>query len=184
MARRSHFVSPRRAASSIDVLRDGPSQTQLLKLFVLVCVGALALIRVLQAERGHAPVRAPAWQADADARAQHAERSIRRQHANLTGQTTLLSVDVPPSDVSSHSKVHVLTFADKPTIYLDVLAASVSHFNDGEPLHVLGLSRRRTPTITGPRWNITRQAISGSDPGKLKKLWFMGSLLDDEGTLG
>ena len=75
-------------------------------------------------------------------------------------------------------RVHVLTFADRPTVYLDALAASVWHFNGGQPLHVLGLSGRRTPAVAGPRWNITRQSISGTDPGKLKKLWFVGSLLD------
>ena len=75
-------------------------------------------------------------------------------------------------------RMHVLTFADRPTVYLDALAASVWHFNSGQPLHVLGLSGRRTPAVPGPRWNITRQSISGADPGKLKKLWFVGSLLD------
>ena len=84
----------------------------------------------------------------------------------------------PAAPLPPQRPVHVLTFADRPTIYLDALAASVMYFNEGAPLHVLGLSNRRTPAHPGPHWNIPRRAISGADPGKLKKLWFVGSLLD------
>jgi hypothetical protein len=77
----------------------------------------------------------------------------------------------PAAPLPPQRPVHVLTFADRPTIYLDALAASVMHFNEGAPLHVLGLSNRRTPAHPGPHWNIPRRAISGADPGKLKKLW-------------
>ena len=66
--------------------------------------------------------------------------------------------------------VHVLTFADRPNVYLHALAASVWHFNEGRPLHVLGLSGQRVPLTSG-KWNITRKSISGTDPGKLKKIW-------------
>ena len=65
------------------------------------------------------------------------------------------------------------------------LAASVSYFNDGAPLYVLGLSGQRTPVAShSGRWRIERRAISGTDPGKLKKLWFLGALLEQQSPLG
>ena len=93
------------------------------------------------------------------------------------------SAPAPAAPLPPQRPVHVLTFADRPTIYLDALAASVMHFNEGAPLLVLGLSNRRTPAHPGPHWNIPRRAISGADPGKLKKLWFVGSLLDARAQL-
>ena len=66
------------------------------------------------------------------------------------------------------SPVHVLTFADRPTVYLDALAHSVCFFNEGRPLHVLGLSGSRSPATDG-RWRRPAGSISGTDPGKLKK---------------
>ena len=94
-----------------------------------------------------------------------------------------LQVEAPPVQNMSAplTQVHVITFADKQTVYLHALAASVAHFNNGAPLLVLGLSAQRSPRITNRYniWNVTRRAISGTDPGKLKKLWFLGALLDD-----
>lgn len=95
--------------------------------------------------------------------------SIRTSRAGIT--TTASSRPLPSK------AVHVVTFADRPTVYLNALAAAVMHFNR-EPLYVLGMSRLRSPARPGVRWNITRRVISGTDPGKLKKVWFLGSLLD------
>lgn len=78
--------------------------------------------------------------------------------------------------------VHVLTFADRATVYLNALAASVWHYNAGRPLLVLGLAGRRLPRTNG-KWNMSRHAIAGADPGKLKKIWFVGALLDDREQL-
>ena len=121
-------------------------------------------------------------------------RSAFRRSLNWSAPHAMITVASSASMASSSAPapaallpplrpVHVLTFADRPTIYLDALAASVMHFNEGAPLHVLGLSNRRTPAHPGPRWNIPRRAILGADPGKLKKLWFVGSLLDARAQL-
>lgn len=65
------------------------------------------------------------------------------------------------------------------------LAASVAFFNNGSPLYVLGLSGRRAPSVSrSGRWAIERQSIKGTDPGKLKKLWFLGALLEQQSPLG
>lgn len=86
------------------------------------------------------------------------------------------------SSTTDERIVHALTFADRPNVYLHALAASVWHFNEGRPLLVLGLNARRVPVTSG-RWNMTRHAIKGADPGKLKKIWFVGALLDDTALL-
>jgi hypothetical protein len=95
-----------------------------------------------------------------------------------------MPVDAPlTTTITTSTLVHCLTFADRATIYLHALAASVMHFNDGRPLHVLGLSARRTPR-TSSVWNsTTRRAIKGTDPGKLKKLWFVGAFVNDVAAL-
>ena len=94
--------------------------------------------------------------------------------AYRTNYSSLSPSPAPPP------RVHVVTFADKPTLYLHALAATVFHFNNGSPLLVLGLSGRRMPQTTGNNlWNISRRAIKGTDPGKLKKLWFLGALVED-----
>ena len=83
-------------------------------------------------------------------------------------------------------RVFVLTFSDKrDNLYLHALASSVAHFNGGAPLYVLGLSGRRSPRASeAGRWSIERKSISGTDPGKLKKLWFLGALLERASPLG
>ena len=103
------------------------------------------------------------------------ENTRRTQHNQSAQPVTAVTT-------AGHLSVHVLTFADRPNVYLDALAASVAHFNGGRPLHVLGLSGQRSPATVG-RWNITRRKISGTDPGKLKKLWYVGALLDDRARL-
>jgi hypothetical protein len=121
-------------------------------------------------EGGSSRNLAPAW-----SRMQLADDAWPRRAASLKNASSL------QAEVRSR-RVHVITFADRPTVYLDALAASVSFFNGGEPLHVLGLSGRRSPNTTGS-WGIARRSISGTDPGKLKKLWFLGALLDDDAKL-
>jgi hypothetical protein len=78
-------------------------------------------------------------------------------------------------------RVFVATFADRDSLYLHALAACVYRFS-GRPLFVLGLSGRRAPRHAS-RWSIERQAVSGVDPGKLKKLWFLGALLEQQSPL-
>ncbi|KAL3910380.1 MAG: hypothetical protein SGPRY_009078, partial [Prymnesium sp.] len=82
-------------------------------------------------------------------------------------------------------RVFVLTFSDKKNnLYLHTLAASAFFFNDA-PLYVLGLSGERSPRASSSgRWSIERRSISGTDPGKLKKLWFLGALLEQRHPLG
>lgn len=97
--------------------------------------------------------------------------------ASITAASSSTSATSP---ASSPPRLHVLTFADRPNVYLHALAAAVVHHNGGEPLYVLGLSGRRTPMADAANpWNISRKAISGTDPGKLKKLWFVGALTND-----
>ena len=45
-----------------------------------------------------------------------------------------------PNPNPNPNQVFVVTFADKPSHYLDALAATAMHFNRGRPLYVLGLT--------------------------------------------
>ena len=95
------------------------------------------------------------------------------------------------------AEVFVLTFSDKKhNLYLHTLAATVLHFGSSgsggsggdasRPLHVLGLSGARAPDPKrAGRWGqLERKAIKGTDPGKLKKVWFLGALLSRAAPLG
>ena len=55
----------------------------------------------------------------------------------------------------------MITFADRPTLYLHALAATVQHFGSGRPLYVLGLSGARMPDarISGVWGRTQRRAI-------------------------
>ena len=96
----------------------------------------------------------------------------------------------PAADVERPAEVYVLTFSDKRhNLYLHTLAATVLHFGSGaapRPLHVLGLSGARAPDPRrAGKWaQLERRAIKGTDPGKLKKVWFLGALLSRDAPLG
>ena len=81
-------------------------------------------------------------------------------------------------------RVFCITFSDGrrvSSLFLKVLAATVWRFS-GSPLHVLGLSGAREPAVAN-RWRIERANLTGSDPGKLKKLFFLGALLEKDPPL-
>ena len=81
-------------------------------------------------------------------------------------------------------RVFCITFSDGrrvSSLFLKVLAATVWRFS-GSPLHVLGLSGAREPAVA-KRWRIERANLTGSDPGKLKKLFFFGALLEKDPPL-
>ena len=82
-------------------------------------------------------------------------------------------------------RVFVLTFSTwGGHLQLHALAASAHHFNGGRPLYVLGLSGRRTPPGAA-KWAPARGRLeTGTDRGKLQKIWYMGELLERESPLG
>lgn len=117
---------------------------------------------------------------------------VRRPWPGATGTTPNLATSPP--------EVFVVTFADRPSLYLDALAAvrrtairtwdptdlcrsaddpwpprcqTAMHFNRNRPLYVLGLSGARMPDArrAGQWGTIERRAVRGADPGKLKKVW-------------
>lgn len=103
---------------------------------------------------------------------------VRRPWPGATGTTPNLATSPP--------EVFVVTFADRPSLYLDALAATAMHFNRNRPLYVLGLSGARMPDArrAGQWGTIERRAVRGADPGKLKKVWFLGGLLSRDAPLG
>ena len=140
----------------------------------LAVISALAVLAVLWSDVWQArtrigrPVAAlvrdrpmlPSSESSTQAAAARSQRSV-----DLPRNRSRAMVIVMPraSEIVRRPRVFVLTFSDKKdSLYLHTLAASVAFFNDGEPLHVLGLSWQRLPKADNAgRWRIERRASSG-----------------------
>lgn len=122
-------------------------------MIVLVGVGIL----VLPALRGHTV--SDARIESTTARPSLALASTNMSQRDVVERARNASTTTVASDLARAAprRVQCLTFADRANVYLHALAASVMHFNEGRPLHVLGLAGHPLP-VTTTVWNMSRRA--------------------------